>query len=69
MGKKNVSVSAYPDRAYSTGLLSGPVLLGLCGGRLPAGLHEHSQPLLLQSALAHHHPSVRVLPPVDLDGY
>lgn len=69
MEEENVSVSSYVDCPHSIDLLSRTVLLGLRGRKLPTGLHQHSQPVLLQSALAHYHTSVRVLPPVDLDGY
>ena len=69
MGEKNVSVSTYVDCPYSIGLFSRTVLLGLYGRKLPTGLHKHSQPLLLQPALAHYHTSVCVLPPLDLDGH
>ena len=69
MEEKDVSVSSYVDCPHSVGLVSRAVILGLCGRRLPTGLHEHSQPVLLQSALADYHTRLRVLPPVDLDGY
>lgn len=69
MEEENVSVSSYIDCPHSLDLLSRTVLLGLRGRRLPAGLHQHRQPVLLQPALARHRTSVCVLPPVDLDGY
>lgn len=62
------SVSAHHDCPHPAGLAGRPVLLRLCGGRLPRALHQCQQPVLLQLALARHRTGVRVLPPVDMDG-
>lgn len=44
------------------------VLLGLSGRGLPSRLHQQQQSVFLQPAAAGHHPSLRLLPPVELDG-
>lgn len=44
------------------------VLLGGGGRELPSGLHKQQQPVLLQPAAAGHHPRLRLLPPLELDG-
>lgn len=44
------------------------VLLCLSGWELPSRLHQQQQSVFLQPAAAHHHPSLCLLPPVELDG-
>lgn len=44
------------------------VLLCLSGWKLPSRLHKQQQSVFLQPAAASHHPSLRLLPPVELDG-
>lgn len=68
MGEENVSVSSYTDRPYPTNFSRRSFLRGLCGRKLPTGLHQLHQLMLLQLAPAHYHTSVCVLPPLDLDG-
>lgn len=45
-------VPAHHDRPHPTGLAGRPALLRLRGGRLPRGLHQRQQPVLLQLALS-----------------